>query len=86
MLESKVEVSQEVKKRVSNSQLGIFINLVEQDTPIEEFTNLNSLAKHISIEFDVDCRAQDIEKYMNLDVFVEDNFEVESNKIEYYGI
>ena len=81
------ETKKEVKiDRVKSSQLGIFIGLVEKDTPMEDFSNLDELAKHISVEFDVNCMASDLEKYLSLDSEMPiDNFELESKKIEYYG-
>ena len=70
--------------RVKSSQLGMFMKLVEDDIPMEEFTCLTHLAKHISAEFDVDCRCADLEKYLSLDSgLVNDNFEVESRRVEY---
>ena len=70
--------------RIKSSQIGMFMKLVEKDVPIEEFTCLSHLAKHISAEFDVICEASDLERYLALENnIVNDNYEVESKIIEY---
>lgn len=72
----------ESKKRVEQSQLGAFINLIHTETPAENIVDMVHLARLVSEEFDVDCRASDIEQFYELDNWQE-NFEIESNKIEY---
>ena len=69
-------------KRVRSSELGMFINLIYQDINVEDIPSLQDLAKRITAEFNVDCKASDIEKYYALDNY-EDNFEIENNRIEY---
>lgn len=72
----------DVKKRVQQAQLGTFINLIHMDTPAEDIVDMVHLARLVSEEFDVDCRASDIERFYELDNWQE-NFEIESKKIEY---
>lgn len=54
-------------ERVSQSQLGGFINLIEQEYSLETIKNRKHLASLISREFSVDCRRSDITKFYELD-------------------
>lgn len=82
MLKTKQQEVTTSKERVHQSQLGTFINLVHMDVPAENIVDMVHLAKLVSESFDVDCRASDIEQFYELDNWQE-NFEVESKKIEY---
>ena len=71
-------------ERIKSAQIGMFIKIIESDIPIEEFSDLNSLAKHISAEFSVICDESDLKDYFALgNIIVEENYEVESKMIEY---
>ena len=71
-------------ERVRQSELGLFLKLIAEDTPIEEFDTLVDLAKRVSIDFNVDCIALDLETFFNLDDLPDENFEVESRKQQFY--
>lgn len=77
------EINDKVElKRVSQSQLGMFINLIHKDVPAEDILDMVHLAKLVSEGFNVDCKASDIETFYELDNWQE-NFEIESKIIEY---
>ncbi len=78
-----LEIKEGVKlENVKQSQLGMFINLIHKDVPAENIMDMVHLAKLISEGFNVNCQARDIEQFYELDNWQE-NFEIESNKIEY---
>ena len=73
-------------KKINQSQIGMFIKLTEDVKPLEEFSSLDELANFISIDFSVDCKAEDIKNFMELDNnLLNENYELESKKV-YYGI
>jgi hypothetical protein len=78
-MKTKIETGKKLK-RVRQGELGLFISLLDLD-PMT--TGIIDIAKEITDEFNVDCRPVDIEKFCSIDNW-EDNFEVESKKIEYY--
>lgn len=74
-----------VKDKVNQSQLGVFLKLIAEDTPLEDITSLIELADRVSENFDVICTPLDLEMFFNLDDgFTGENFEVESRKQEFY--
>jgi len=75
------------KQQVKQSQLGLFIKLINEKSNPENILTMHELAEEISNEFNVCCSASDIEKFMMLDNYLEleERYEIESRKIEYYG-
>lgn len=77
---------QPAPEKVRQSELGMFLKLVEEDKPIEEFESLIDLADRVSQDFNVECTAFDLETFFNLDEDLTDEaFEVESRKQQFYG-
>jgi hypothetical protein len=64
--------------RISQSTLGILINIFKMDNPILP-SRSEDLAEEISKEFNVVCTKNDIEKFYNLDDI--DNFDTLNNTI-----
>jgi len=76
-------------ERISQSQLGGFINLIHQEYSIETIKSRKHLASLVAREFSVDCKTSDITKFYELDKEISENSvllepsEFESRAIEY---
>jgi hypothetical protein len=70
--------------KVHQSELGLFIKLIHEDTPVEDIKSKEELATRISAEFNVTCTEEDIITFYNLDVIDED-LEREDRFAKAYG-
>jgi hypothetical protein len=72
-------------RKVRQSELGLFLKLINDDTPLETIPSFMDLSKRISENFNVSCSLSDLELFFNLENNLPDeNYEVESLKMEYY--
>jgi hypothetical protein len=72
-------------RNVRQSELGLFLKLINDDTPLETISSFIDLSKRVSENFNVICKPSDLELFFNLENNLPDeNYEVESLKVEYY--
>ena len=85
MTKTKTINNQTSPEKVSQSQLGMFLKLINEETPLGEIPSMGELAKTVSENFDVECTSVDLEAFFELDSGLPDeNYEVESRKQQFY--
>lgn len=83
---TKIKMKKVIKlRKVRQSELGLFLKLINEDTPLVDISSLVELSKQVSDSFDVLCSVTDLETFFNLENELPDeNFEVESRKQQFY--
>jgi hypothetical protein len=85
MTKPKLKVIEKNVDRVKQSQLGLFIKLIEEDSPLEEMPSMCTLSKLVSENFDVDCQPADLELFFSMNnLILDEDYETESRKQIYY--